>query len=197
VVRFFLLGGKGLPDLHPQLLPVDHVLQATTAMPRRVGRPRKAFLRDPDRFLMALALAYRALGMSLRGGCEAAVATMEGWPVGINRNRGRHGRGMNLLDWRYELKRRPGAAATIDGRARGLRQKIKNCRGDAAAVRWLGLMHLAFLAAWQVKNMESEILQLAQAAGETEYATDKILKIRKLATDNFSPQIGISKRALT
>ena len=51
-------------------------------MKRGRGRPKLELGRDRDRHLLALALAYRALGMSLRGGCEAAVAPAEGLPVG-------------------------------------------------------------------------------------------------------------------
>jgi hypothetical protein len=131
-------------------------------------------------------LAYRALGMSLRGGCEAAIATTEGIPIGPNFNPGRGGHGMNLLDWRYELRHRPGAAATISGRARGLRQKIKKLRNDAVAARWLGLMRLAFLTAWQTapldyKTADAEIMRLAAEAGETEYAADKLMTLARVA----------------
>lgn len=149
------------------------------------GRPQLEFARDRDRHLAALALAYQVLGMSLRGGCEAAVATIEGLPAGPNLNSGRGGHGLNLLDWRYELKRRPGAAATIEGRARGLRQKIKKWQHDPAASQWLLSMRRACLMALQTAPpnpaaADREITELTGAAGENEFG-EQLLRIAELA----------------
>ena len=38
------------------------------------GRPRNTFLNDPDRYLLALAHAFREMGTSRRGAIEIAVA---------------------------------------------------------------------------------------------------------------------------
>lgn len=164
----------------------------------RTGRPKIEFLQDPDRHLMAMALAYKALGMSLRGGCEAAVATTEGLPVELNLNRGRGGHGMNLIDWKYELKRRPGAAATIEGRARGLRQKLKTQLKNAEAVRWLFPMSNMVLLALQraaltdVTAVEQEIMRLAQLLGEIKYARDKLLPLARLVRSPLRHPASIS-----
>lgn len=149
-----------------------------------LGRPPKKFLQDRDRYPMALALAYQALGMSLRGACEAAVGSTEGLITGRNFNRGRGGHGMNLIDWKYDLRHKPGAAATIDGRARGVRQKLKKANRDPNVLRWLNLMRDAFLTALQTAApdlvaADAEIMRLAGEAGESAYATDKIMKIAR------------------
>jgi hypothetical protein len=150
-------------------------------MPR--GRRKLEFRADPDRHLLALAFAYRWLGMSLRGGCEAAVATTEGLPVGPNLKRGRGGHGLNLLDWRFELKCRPGAAVTIEGRARGLRQKIKKWQRDPEAMRWLATMQRAVLLALQTwvpdpTAADAEITRLTREAGEAGYG-QKLLQLAR------------------
>ncbi len=154
----------------------------------RTGRPKLKFLSDPDRHLMALALAYKALGMSLRGGCEAAVATVEGLPVAPNTNRGHGGRGLIMLNWQVEPKRRPGAAATIEGRARGLRKKLKKMQRDPEASRWLLLMGFAYLVAMEPAapgDPAAEIIRLTSMAGEPEAAGTllSIAELRRLGCD--------------
>jgi hypothetical protein len=106
-------------------------------------------------------------------------------PIGPNRNRGRGGHGLKLLDWQFELKRRPGAAATIDGRARGLRQKLNKYLKDEAATRWLYEMANVFLLAMQraaepdPEAAEQKILQMAADIGEIDYVRE-ILPILRL-----------------
>jgi hypothetical protein len=154
-------------------------------MSDRRGRPPRRFLDDPDRYLMALALAYWALGASQRGACEIAVATVEGKPVVRNRKRGKGGHGLNLLEWEFSL--RPGAARTIEGRARGLRRKIKQACEDDAAADWLqrmGEMHLLALR-WRERRLAAdqaaaEIMRQAEALGEASHARRLLL-----ATMNF------------
>jgi hypothetical protein len=148
-------------------------------MPKR-GRPRLEFRRDPDRHLMALALAYKALGMSLRGGCEAAIATTEGLPVGPNPNHGHGGHGMSMLNWRYE--HHPGAAR-IEGRARFLRKKLRKLQRDPEASEWLDIMRRAFVVALEAARsfdpgaVEVELVRLTKLAGEPAMAA----KLRRLA----------------
>jgi hypothetical protein len=151
------------------------------------GRPLKAFAHDPDRHLMALAISYWALGASRRGGCEIAVATVEGWPIGRNRKRDKGGHGVNLLDLEYELKRPWCATASIAGRARGLRQKIKKALKDADAAAWLQEMSELFLLALHhgaVRDHaagEVEIMRRATALGEAEFARERLLVMHALA----------------
>jgi hypothetical protein len=148
-------------------------------MPKR-GRPKLEFRRDRDRHLMALALAYRALGMSLRGGCEAAIATTEGWLVGPNPSRGHGGHGMSMLDWRYEHI--PGTA-TIEGRARFLRKKLRKLQRDPEASGWLDIMCRAFVVALEAARsfdpgaVEIELVRLTKLAGEPAMAE----QLRRLA----------------
>jgi hypothetical protein len=111
------------------------------------GRPPKALSDDADRHVMACAVAFWALGASKRGGCEIAIASMEAWSIGPRRKRGAGGHGLNLLDLEYELKKPWCATASIAGRARGLRQKIKKALKNPAAAAWLQEMSELFLLA--------------------------------------------------
>ena len=112
------------------------------------GATTKAFSHDPDRYVMALAIAYWALGASRRGGCEIAVASIEGWPIGPRRERDNGGHGLSLLDLEYELQTAWCGTASIEGRARGLRAKIKKAlRDDPGAAAWLREMGDLFLLA--------------------------------------------------
>jgi hypothetical protein len=148
------------------------------------GRPRIEFFRDPDRHELALALAYQAMGASLRGGCEIAVAAIEGLPVADNLDRRYGGHGLGLLDWRYELKVRPRAAASIEGRARGLRQKLKAYLKDAAAARWLYGASNLWLAALQptAGTTEAALLQMGELLGEADFVRERLLPILRLRT---------------
>lgn len=160
------------------------------------GRPPKAFSQDPDRYLMALAVAYWALGASKRGGCEIAVATVEGWPTGRNRKRDKGGHGLNLLDWQYDLKTKWCATASIAGRAGGLRQKIKKALKDSAAAAWLQEMAELFLLALRQgasrdrTAVEVEIKRRAKQLGESDFARQRLLPLHTLTVRRiYSPQI--------
>ncbi len=154
------------------------------------GRPKQTLVGDPDRYLMALALSFKALGMSMRGGCEAAIATTEGLPVGDNpRHHGRAwhgGRGLGLLDWRYRMKPRPGAAATIEGRARGIRRKLKVALREAGTARWLYQMSNLWLFAMQRATepdpgkAEAALLSMARLIGEEAFACEHLLELLRL-----------------
>ena len=150
------------------------------------GRPKLELHRDADRYVLALALSYRALGMSMRGGCEAAVASTEGLPVADNLNRGHGGHGLAMLDWVFEMKRRPGAATTIAGRARGLRQKLKAYLKDDNTARWLYAMSNIWLLAVQpaaepdLARAERMLRDMAQLIGEADFVGDKPLVLLRL-----------------
>jgi hypothetical protein len=169
------------------------------------GRPPKAFALDPDRHLMACAVAYWALGSSRRGGCEIAVASMEGWPIGPRRKRGAGGHGLNLLNLEFELRTPWCATASIAGRARGLRQKIKKALKDPSAAAWLQEMGQLFLLALGHGTVRDpaaaavEIMRRAKELGETDFARDRLLPLRTLtsltprksaASDLFTPFVN-------
>jgi hypothetical protein len=148
------------------------------------GRRPKTFTQDSDRYVMALAVAYWALGSSQRGGCEIAVASVEGWPVGPRGGRDKGGHGLNLLDLQYELRAPWCGTASITGRARGLRRKIKKALRDPAAAAWLKEMGDLFLLALHHGRDrgagEVEIMQRAQALGEAEFARERLLPLHTL-----------------
>jgi hypothetical protein len=140
---------------------------------------------------MALAVAYWALGASKRGGCEIAVASVEGWPNGRNRKRDKGGHGLNLLDWEYDLKTKWCATASIAGRARGLRQKIKKALKNSAAAAWLQEMGDLFLLALRQGAMrdrtavEVEIKRRAKELGEIDFAREHLLPLHSLTAQKM------------
>jgi hypothetical protein len=141
---------------------------------RRRGRPKKAFRSDPDRFVLAVATALGEMGCSRRGALEIAVACVLGVPVGVNSKPG-WGRGINLLDIEYEMRR---GAATISGRAERLRRKIKTALGDPAAQRWLAAMSTALLIALEAPpGAERLVLELAHEVGELRFAIHRLLPL--------------------
>jgi hypothetical protein len=148
------------------------------------GRPPKAFAHDPDRYVMACAVAYWALGSSRRGGCEIAVASMEGWPVGPRRKRGAGRHGLSLLDLEYELQTEWCGTASIEGRARGLRAKIKKALRDPGAAAWLQEMGELFLIALRHGAERGagadQIMLRAQALGEADFARERLLPLHTL-----------------
>ncbi len=168
------------------------------------GRPPKIFAEDPERHLMAIAVAFWSLGASKRGGCEIAVASVEGWPVGQNTARDKGGHGLNLLEWRFELKLPHSFTATIVGRARDLRKKIKKSLRDPAAAAWLQEMAKIHLLAWgqlgapqQHLALEAEIMRRAEALGEADYGRARLLTMadaRRLAPARKCAQRIISPK---
>jgi hypothetical protein len=155
---------------------------------RRRGAPAKAFRSDPDRYLLAVATAFGGMGTSRRGALEIAVAAVQGLPVGPNLKPG-WGRGINLLDAEYEL-RRPASAATIAGRAEGLRQKIKKALDDPDAVKWLAAMSTAWLIAleWPPHPAAQRLmLDLAGAVGEGQFAAKVLIRLLLLPKKHIFP----------
>lgn len=156
---------------------------SATALRRR-GRPRGAFLQDPDRYLLAVATVFRELGTSCSGAIEIAVAAIEGHVVGDNLKPG-WGHGLNLLYAEFAMRPRRGAASTIDSRARELRRKMKRAVKDPAAARWLAAMSEAvLLALWahapsQASGMTAgaAILELGAIVGKSEFAHEVLLAL--------------------
>jgi hypothetical protein len=152
-------------------------------MPKRGrGRPRIEFLRDPDRYLLAIAAGFPDLGTSRRGAVELAVAAVEGYAIGPNRRPG-WGRGLNLLYDEYAMRPAAGAAATIPNRSRELRRKMKRAAADPMAARWLTAMSEGLLLALGVhvpadrQNAGDLILELAAMVGDVPFATAVLLEI--------------------
>jgi hypothetical protein len=159
------------------------------------GRPRKPLAEDPDRRILALALVFREWGVTRKGAVQIAVALIEGRPVALNpkaHNRRRQlikalvsgnpatrgGRGLDLLDWKFELRARPGAAATIEGRARTLSQKMRKAIEDQDAGRLLAALSLAWEAALD-RGSADQILEFADRAGEREFALAVLIPLSR------------------
>jgi hypothetical protein len=149
------------------------------------GRPPKTFTHDADRYVMALAVAFWALGASRRGCCEIAVAATEGWPIGPNpKKRDKGGHGLNLLDLVYDLKTPWFLTASIAGRAGGLRRKIKKALKDPEAAAWLQEMGELFLIALRHGAERGagadEIMRRATTLGEADFARERLLPLHTL-----------------
>lgn len=154
-------------------------------MSKSRGRPPKAYLIDPDRHVMALAVMFQTQGCSRRGAVEIAVCSMEGLPTRPSQKPG-WGRGINLLDVEFELKRRPGAAATVAGRARTIRQKMKKwVRADReGATRWLTTMAQAWAVAIDLSlpgrppaDELERLATIAETAGEAEFCRNVLVPL--------------------
>jgi hypothetical protein len=155
-----------------------------TPVLKRRGRPRLGFLQDPDRFLLAIAIAFPDLGTSRKGAIEITIAAIEGYAIGPNLKPG-WGRGLNLLYDQYAMRPVPGRAASIGNRERELRRKLKRALKDPAAVRWLAAMSEATLLALRVVvpahgTAGELIMELADTVGERTFAHDVLLELWRL-----------------
>lgn len=132
-------------------------------------------------YLLAVAAIFPDLGTSRRGAVEIAIAAIEGYAIGPNRQPG-WGRGLNLLYHEYAM--RPDSRATsIDSRQRELRRKMKKAAGDPVAARWLAAMSQGLLLALWVhvpgdrRNVGEMITELAAKVGDEAFANDVLLGI--------------------
>lgn len=151
------------------------------------GRPPKPFLEDPDRHIMALATAYQCWGCSRKGAIEYAVAVTEGIPTGPNPKPG-WGRGIAMADAIYEMKHRPGAAYSVTGRGRTVRQKLLRwLRADRdGASGWLGRTALLWAIAIDCSMVNppdpaeiERLIALAAADNESDFCRDVLIPLAR------------------
>jgi hypothetical protein len=124
-----------------------------TGRPR--ARPRISLRADPDRYAVALALSFEIdLGLSARKSALLAAAAICGQEETVSPELdARHPPTGELVPVSFTKVARPGAPATIEGKAATIRQKMRGVRlkagefgpYDLEVGRWLHCMATAFL----------------------------------------------------
>ena len=152
---------------------------------RPIGRPRKQrspppsreqklaqkFLRDGDRYAVALLDAKLALEMESERACAVSVAV---WQVGIEVDPPRvSDDGRIVTNWGRERTQKGAQAATLEGRAVTLRAKQRRTRSAAECI-WRTAMASAFMlvlgARCNSEAARSAIVARAESVGEGEFA---------------------------
>jgi hypothetical protein len=155
-----------------------------TGRPR--GRPHKDFIKDPDRFAIALACAFKAVGTSENDAYRAVAALAFGTWLSAEDVDSRHkpGRGAMPSGSRvtYErAARKGGASGSLQGRATSLRQKASRLGRDPRDMAWLLQMQsalaLAVQAATSVERCANRILELGQLVVEGKLAEAELLNV--------------------
>ena len=146
---------------------------------RPVGRPRKPrppkpsreeklarkFLRDPDRFAVAMLDAMLALELGTERDCALAIAMLL---VGVEGDPPRDSGKMLVTNWERSRTVRGSTAATPEGRATTLRGKQDRCR-SAVEGAWRSHMASAFMLAIGARDREmvkAAVVQYVMASGE-------------------------------
>lgn len=150
---------------------------ATKPTGRPRGRPSLPLLSDPDRYIVALAMAKQAAGMTAHRAALFAVM----WEIGRDVPPPRPRRGDRKLPEgtvliSREKRTAPGLAATFEGRARTIRRKMNTGR-VAAEVTWLVAMSSAFLVTLGPKPSVARYLvpALLSPIGEIAFAESVLL----------------------
>ena len=130
--------------------------KAKSSRPR--GRPRgtfgqyKPFLKDPDRYAIALAEAYIGMGLSQRQAFDLAAGVFGGeLPEPCDEN------SMPKCTWRTPQM------VTVDGRSSTLRKKARRANAPEE-VRWRTNMALAFAILLSAKEHEKGAMHIRAAA---------------------------------
>jgi hypothetical protein len=168
-----------------------------TGRPR--GRPKKDFLRDPERFAIPFAIALMtAFDASENDAFTVAAAELLGTvintkPVGPRSKRGRGALPAGILATYKRAFRRGGSAAHFAGKASTLRKKAnKVCTQHS---EWCRAMSRAFVLALHGKDRQFstlEIMRLAASVGEVGYARDVLLPLlaaRFYPLPDFMPNV--------
>jgi hypothetical protein len=114
-----------------------------TGRPR--GRPQKDFLRDPERFAVALALALTSVtDVSENGAFLVAAALAFGWKMKTEDRGPRRKPGRGSIPggvWTvYERALSGSGWGTLRGRATSLRQKASRIEAGSDSAKWLKFM---------------------------------------------------------
>lgn len=146
---------------------------------RRVGRPEILLRDDEDRYAVAMlrgiATVFR---VSDRAASRIVVGQFSCREVALSPDfiaKCRQLSGWIAVD--YELVKRPGAPASIEGRAATLRRKANQAR-DAADLRWLYQMGFAFACTFGAKDIlgKAMVMWFAESVGEKQFAINVLFR---------------------
>lgn len=156
---------------------------------RPVGRPRKerpppltveqkracTFLKDPDRYAVALLNALVALRYGSERACALAIIVweigIEGVPPSLSES------GLVVTNWVREKTRKGSRAGSLRGRVTTLRAKRRRLR-SRIEILWVRVMASAFMLALGARDREAarrEILRRAASVGESKFARTVLL----------------------
>jgi hypothetical protein len=157
-----------------------------TGRPR--ARPRVPLRSDPDRYAVAMALSFEIdLGLSARKAALLVAAVVAGREGDVEPEfAARHPSTEAMAPATFYKVARPGAPATIEGKAATIRQKMRGVRikaGDFGPFdiedgRWLHYMATAFLVTRQQghpMNLRAAALHMASLVGERAFAEAVLL----------------------
>jgi hypothetical protein len=167
------------------------VVTKPTGRPR--GRPRKErppkpssearfarrFLRDPDRFAVAMLDAVLALAAGSERDCALAIAVLL---VGVEGDQPRPDGARTVTNWLTDLTRRGAKAATPEGRASTLRVKQGRCRSSVEA-SWRKAIASAFMLAIGACDREvvrATVAKRVMASGEPDLARATLIVWRMI-----------------
>jgi hypothetical protein len=144
----------------------------TTVSRKPRGRPQLDFLKDPDRFAIALAFAFKTLGISENDAFRSVAALAFGFQYDVNEvgPRRKPGRGAipgGLMVTYVRATYNLAPTTTLLGKATTLRQKGARAKRDPRAMAWLLQMQfwfaLALQAASSTERCASRILELGRS----------------------------------
>jgi hypothetical protein len=174
---------------------------ATPRTGRPRGRPKSNFLRDPDRFAIALALAFRSLGASENDAFRAVAALAFGRKVSEQQVPPRRKRGRGAIPGGtlvgYERTAvQGGAIGLLPGRAGSLRLKFSQIgQRDPKAMAWLLRMQGAFTmgltAASSAERCAARILELGRLVDLGALPEDRLLNVLAAELPAFSTNVSV------
>jgi hypothetical protein len=175
---------------------------ATGRTGRPVGRPRKKrqppltaeqkrtreFLKDPDRYAVALLNALVALGYGSERACALAIVV---WEIGVEAAAPLPSEsGLVVTNWWREKTRTGSRAASLRGRETTLRAKRRRLR-SRAEILWIRVMASAFMLVLRARDRaaaEREILRRAECVGEGEFARTVMLPMLDAKSGSLPPE---------
>ena len=144
--------------------------------PGEGGAPKITIETDPDRHAISVALAFECAGLPQLRACREAVALCYAREIEPGQKQLARDERKGLATRSYELLSRPGAPATMDGKAATLRRKLAQDRTPQEAL-WLKSMAMAFMVAVKGTHCDLNKQQVrgwCSSVGESEWA-EKVL----------------------
>lgn len=154
------------------------MVTAPTGRPR--CRPKKNFLTDPDRVVIAFAEGLiLGRGESERVAYDLAVVLFSGDEV-LPEKKPRGRRPKTWVHTAYKVTPGHGVPASVSGRAASLRQKWKRVQTEPKASLWMHLMAGAYavvLTDAAIDDAAGKVRTFAAAAGESDLAESMIIPL--------------------